>query len=241
MGNPLSETPAVIMAAGLGTRLRPYTFFLPKPMLPVGDRPLLEHIITWAKSYGIHRFIITVSYLRKAIEDYFESGEELGVEIQYVRSTKPLGIAGQLRTVKPYIDGTFLCLYGDAIVELDLQDLYRFHREKGSLVTLAVKPYTIQLKYGFIELGADGRLKKWEEKPEVKGLINVGCYVMEPRFLDYIPENSMFPFQEVFRRAAQAGEPIYGYITEGEFLDIGDRRQYLMANERFLKRLGVIL
>jgi mannose-1-phosphate guanylyltransferase len=111
---------AVILAGGLGTRLRPYTFFAPKPMLPLGDKPLMEHLIAQLSKTGIEDIIVTVSYLRKTIEDYFGSGDDLGVHIEYVRTLKPMGTAGQLKTVEPLVKGSFVVLYGDSLVEADI-------------------------------------------------------------------------------------------------------------------------
>ncbi|MCS7116854.1 MAG: nucleotidyltransferase family protein [Nitrososphaerota archaeon] len=232
---------AVILAGGLGTRLRPYTFFLPKPMLPLGHKPVLEHIIDWLRDNGIYDIIISVEYLKMFIEGYFEDGHEWGVRISYAHAKRPLGTAGQLKVAEKYIDGTFICIYGDTILNFDLKDALNFHKDKGALATMILKPYKISLKYGFIEIDDDGAIKRWREKPKVSGLINTGCYIMEPRFLQYIPTDVMYGMDRAFKNALRAKERIFGYITKGEFIDIGDKKTYLEAYEKYLRRLGKIL
>lgn len=232
---------AVILAGGLGTRLRPYTFFVPKPMLPLGDRPLLEHIISLLSRHGVTDVIMTVSYLRKAIEDYFGEGDELGVKISYVRTARPMGTAGQLKTAEPYVKGSFFVLYGDSLVEADLTRFAEYHRAKGATATLMLMPYRETLRYGFIDTDEEGRMTQWREKPVVEGWINVGCYMMEPSFLQYIPGGTMYGMNDAFNAALKRGERIYAYKAEGDFIDIGDRKSYLAANSRFVERLGRIL
>ncbi|MBM3897255.1 MAG: nucleotidyltransferase family protein [Thaumarchaeota archaeon] len=232
---------AVILAGGLGTRLRPYTLFLPKPMLPLADKPLLQHLIEWLKGNDVREVTICVSYLRKAIEEYFGNGKEFGVSINYARSSKPLGTAGQLKSGEPQLKERFVCLYGDSILNFNLKDAIKSHEKKKALVTMVLMEYKTNLKYGFIDLDTEGRVKVWREKPEVKGMINVGCYVMEKRFLRYIPKGKMYGMDIAFRTAIDAGEKIYGYPAKGTFIDIGDKKSYAAAYEKFLNEMGKIL
>lgn len=232
---------AVILAGGLGTRLRPYTLFMPKPMLPLGDKPVLEHLIQWLKQHQITDISISVAYLRRIIEDYFRSGTDLGVKINYIRTNRPLGIAGQLKAAEEYVKDTFLCLYGDAVFNFNLNEMIRYHFKAGALVTMALMPYRTTLKYGFIKTNGEGKVVKWDEKPEVHGLINIGCYLMQPRFLRYIPSDRMYGMDEAFRDAVKANEPVYGFKAKGDFIDIGDRKAYATAYERYLEQMGRIL
>ena len=232
---------AVILAGGLGTRLTPYTLFLPKPMLPLADKPLLQHLIEWLKRNDVTELTICVSYLRKAIEGYFENGKELGVSINYARSNKPLGTAGQLKSAESFLKGKCVCLYGDSIVDFKLKDSIKFHEKKKALATMVLMEYKTNLRYGFIDLDGEGRVRTWREKPEVKGMINVGCYVMERRFLKYIPKDKMYGMDIAFRDAIGAGEKIYGYPAKGTFIDIGDKRSYASAYQKYLSELGKIL
>ncbi len=225
----------------MGTRLRPYTFLLPKPMLPVGPKPILEHIIDWLRDAGIGEAIVSTGYLGRMIEEYLKDGKQIGVKISYARANRPMGIAGQLKEAESMIRGRFVCLYGDAILKFDLKGLFEFHARKKATATMALMRYSTSLKYGFMETDSEGRLRRWKEKPSISGYINVGCYTMEKRFLKYIPRGTMFGMKEAFEAAKKAGEPMYGYRTRGEFIDIGDRRSYREANEVFMRRLGKLL
>ena len=231
----------MILAAGLGTRLRPYTFFLPKPMLPLGEKPVLEHQIEWLKSAGIKEILISTSYLGKIIENYFQDGQALGVTITYVNSKRPMGTAGQLKSVEEHLKGSFVCLYGDTLFTFDLADAVHFHREQKAAATMILMPYKTTLRYGFIDVDPGGKIRSWREKPEVTGTINVGCYIMEPRFLKHTPKGRVYSMDNAYRNAIRAGERVLGYVAKGEFIDIGDKVSYRAAYERYLRRLGKIV
>jgi len=232
---------AVILAGGLGTRLRPYTLFMPKPMLPLGDKPVLEHLISWLYNNGVREIVICVGYLRRIIEDYFKDGKELGVKITYVRTNTPMGTAGQLKSAEKFIDGTFLCVYGDSIYDFDVNGMTDFHDKNRALATMALIPYKTILKYGFIDINEKGLVKKWKEKPVIEGLINIGFYVMEPSFLNYIPKDTRFGMNSAFGKAMEAKERIYGYVAKGSFTDIGDKRGYIEVYKKYLDKLGDII
>ena len=237
-----SELKAVILAGGLGTRLQPYTFFVPKPMLPLADKPLLEHLILWLKKNEVKEFVISVSYLRKAIEDYFENGEPWRARISYVRSSSPLGISGQILSAKDSVDSTFFLLYGDSVFDFDLKKMLKFHRDSKSVLTMGVMHHSERMKYGLIERDAEGVVTEWREKPEIGGLINVGCYVAEPKLFEYIPKGKMYGFDSVVRDMMQSGERVFSYVIEGkEFIDIGDEKSYRHAYDLYLKKLGRVL
>ena len=231
---------AVILAGGLGTRLRPYTLLLPKPMLPVGPSPILEHILEWLKKNGVKDVIITTGYLGKTIQEYFGDGKDWGVRIQYAASPHPLGIAGQLKTAESKIRGRFVCVYGDAILQMDLKKVMRFHSEHSALATITLMKYSTSLKYGFLETDKDGVITEWREKPEISGYINVGCYVMEKEFLKFIPPNQMYGMKEAFEKAMKHGK-VYGVRVAGSFTDIGDTKSYREANDEFTKKMGRLL
>ena len=175
---------AVILAAGLGTRLQPYTFFIPKPMLPLGNKPLLEYLVEWlSNSRKIDQIILCVSYLHRNIEDYFEDGSRFGIEIKYARSERPLATAGQLKTAAGSLNETFVCLYGDSIYEFPLDAMIDNHINSNAYISMALAKYKTRLKYGFIDVSYDQNnaiVTDWREKPEISGLINIGCYVFEP-------------------------------------------------------------
>ncbi len=232
---------AVILAGGLGTRLRPYTFLVPKPMLPVGPKPILEHILEWLKGNGITDVVISTGYLGKMIQDYFGSGKDLGTRIQYANSPRPLGTAGQLKAAEGKIRGRFVCVYGDALLEMDLRRVIDFHVKHRALATMTLMRYSTDLKYGFMETNEEGRLTEWREKPTISGYINVGCFVMEKAFLRFIPPGEMYGMKETFEKAMKRGAQVYGVRVEGHFTDIGDRRSYREANDTFVKKMGKVL
>jgi mannose-1-phosphate guanylyltransferase len=256
---------AVILAGGLGTRLQPYTFFIPKPMLPLGNKPLLEHIIEWVTSGNnnsntiskgkIDHIILCVSYLHRTIEDYFEDGGRFGIKIDYARSDRPLATAGQLKTAERFLDETFVCLYGDAVYEFDLDKMIGEHKSSKALISMALLSYKTNLRYGFIDIndGKEGagekqqekqrqrnRVISWREKPEVRGLINIGCYVMEPEFLKLVPKSSAFGMDDAVRKALEQNRLVKGFKIESGFIDIGDKKSYLEAYKKYVKKLGKI-
>jgi mannose-1-phosphate guanylyltransferase len=233
---------AIILAGGLGTRLQPYTFFIPKPMLPLGNKPLLEHIIEWLKNddNNFDDVIICVSYLHRTIEDYFEDGSRFGIRIEYARSDRPLATAGQLLTAKRFIDDTFVCVYGDSIYEFPLTEMINEHDRLGAFISMALLSYKTRLKYGFIDVNGNSRVTAWDEKPEIKGLINVGCYVMEPEFIDLIPDSNGYGMDDAVRKALDMKKIVNGYKIESGFIDIGDKKSYLQTYKKYVERLGKI-
>lgn len=232
---------AVILAGGLGTRLRPYTLLVPKPMLPVGPKPILEHILEWLKENGVTDIVISTGYLGKMIQEYFGKGRDWGVNIEYATSPRPLGTAGQLKAAEAKIRGRFVCIYGDALLEMDLRKLIEFHVSHRAVATMALMKYSTDLKYGFMETDEEGRLTEWEEKPRISGYINVGCFVMEKAFLRFIPPGEMYGMDVTFKEAMKKGARVYGLRMEGHFTDIGDRRSYREANDAFVEKMGKVL
>jgi mannose-1-phosphate guanylyltransferase len=231
---------AVILAGGLGTRLQPYTTFLPKAMLPLGEKPLLEHLMEWIKKSGIDSFVLCVSYLRKTIEDYFEDGSRFGLKIEYAVANRPLATAGQLKTAEEFIDDTFVCLYGDSIFEFNLKNMIGYHARKKSLITMGLFEYKTRLQYGFIDMDKSNKVKTWREKPEVKGNINIGCYVMEPDAFKLIPAGKPYGMDDVIHNALAKKRKVSGYLIKKGFIDIGDKISYRRAYQHYLARLGQI-
>jgi mannose-1-phosphate guanylyltransferase len=231
---------AVILAGGLGTRLQPYTIFLPKPMLPLGDKPILEHLVDWTSKNGVKSFVLCVSYLRKKIEDYFGDGSEFGVNIEYAISTKPLATAGQLKTAERFLDDTFVCMYGDSIYNFNLRKMIDQHYRQKSFVTMSLNEYKTNLPYGVIETTKTGKVIAWNEKPEIKANINMGCYVMEPGVLDLIPKNIPYGMDDVIKKAMSKKKIVNSIVSKDQFLDIGNKATYLKANKEYLQNLGKI-
>lgn len=232
---------AVILAGGLGTRLQPYTFFIPKPMLPLGNKPLLEYIIEWLRNAGgITEVVLCVSYLHRTIEDYFEDGGRFGVKIEYARAERPLATAGQLKTAEKFVSGPFVCVYGDSVYEFNLRKMIKMHNESKAFVSMALMPYTTKLKYGFIDTD-NSDIKAWREKPEISGLINIGCYVMDAGLLKMIPATGSFGMDDAVRKALDQKKKVKAFKVESTgFIDIGDKKSYLDAYKQYASRLGKI-
>ncbi len=231
---------AVILAGGLGTRLQPYTTFLPKPMLPLGEKPILEHLIDWTRKNGVKSVVLCVSYLRKTIEDYFEDGKRFGVSIEYAVSNRPLATAGQLKTAEKFIDGTFVCMYGDSIFDFNLRNMINQHKKKKSFVTMSLYEYKTNLPYGVIETTKTDKVIAWNEKPEIKANINMGCYVMEPGIMDMIPKNIPYGMDDVIKKAMAKKKLVSSVVSKKGFVDIGNKASYKKANQEYLQKLGNI-
>jgi mannose-1-phosphate guanylyltransferase len=231
---------AIILAGGLGTRLQPYTTFMPKPMLPLGEKPLLEHLIEWCKKNGIKSIVLCVSYLRKTIEDYFEDGKRFGVKIEYAVANRPLATAGQLKTAEKFIDDTFVCIYGDSIFDFNLKKMITQHNLKKSFVTISLFEFKTNLPYGVIQTSQNGKVISWKEKPEINANINMGCYVMEPGIFDFIPKNKPYGMDDLVRKIMAKKKPVQSFITKKGFMDIGDKTSYRKAYQQYLEKLGKI-
>jgi len=231
---------AVILAGGLGTRLQPYTIFLPKPMLPLGDKPILEHLINWTNKNGVKSIVLCVSYLRKQIEDFFGDGTDFGVSIEYAISNKPLATAGQLKTAEKFLEDTFVCMYGDSIYNFNLRKMINQHYRQKSFITMSLNEYKTNLPYGVIETTKTGKVTAWNEKPEIKANINMGCYVMEPGVLDLIPKNIPYGMDDVIKKAMNKKKMVNSIVSKEPFLDIGNKASYIKANKEYLQNLGKI-
>lgn len=229
---------AVILAGGLGTRLLPLTKKTPKPMLPLGKKPILEHLIDWSSKNGVKSIVLCVSYLRKTIEDYFEDGEKFGVSIEYAVSNKPLATAGQLKTAEEFIDDTFVCMYGDSIFDFSLRNMIKQHNAKKAFVTIGLDEYKTRLEYGVIETSKTGKVLDWKEKPEIKSNVNMGCYVMEPAVLNLIPKNKPYGMDDVIKKAMNRKKLVNSFITKKGFTDIGNKESYKKACDEYIQKRG---
>jgi mannose-1-phosphate guanylyltransferase len=231
---------AIILAGGLGTRLQPYTTFLPKPMLPLGEKPLLEHLIEWLRKNDVSSIVLCVSYLRKTIEDYFESGDRFGINIEYAIANRPLATAGQLKTAEQFVNDSFVCVYGDSIFDFNLRKMIEQHKKKRSYITMSLYEYKTNLPYGIIETNSNGRVTTWNEKPEIRGNINIGCYVMEPQVFSLIPPDKPFGMDQVIKKALSSKKQVNSFLIKKGFIDIGDKVSYRKAYQQFLEKLGNI-
>ena len=231
---------SVILAGGLGTRLMPYTLFIPKPMLPLGEKPLLEHLLEWNKRHGIDEVIICTSYLGRIIEDYFEGGERFEIPVRYASSRRPLATAGQLRTAHDMIKDTFVCMYGDSIYDFDLSRMIQRHKTGGAFITMGLYNYRSTIPYGVIDTDASGNVTAWNEKPQSISQVNMGCYVMEPEVFSYMPPNRPWGMDQVIQSAIKDGRTVLGHLTQGGFTDVGTISAYNTINQKYRERLGRI-
>ena len=227
---------AVILAGGLGTRLRPLTYKKPKPMLPLGGKPMLYHLIKWIKKNNVKEIVLCTSYLHKTIENYFGNGKKFGVSIEYAISKKPLATAGQLKTAEKLVDDTFVCVYGDSIFDFNLKGMIREHKKKKSFITMSLYEYKTNLKYGVIETNKTGKVSAWHEKPEIRAKINMGCYVMEREVLSLIPKRKEYGMDDVIKRALARRKKIGSITTKKGFIDVGNMESYEKANKEFRKK-----
>jgi len=220
---------AVLMAGGSGTRLRPLTCDLPKPMVPVLNRPIAEHILNLLKRNSITEVIATLHYLPDVMRDYFQDGSEFGVEMTYaVEEAQPLGTAGCVKNLEELLQETFLVISGDSITDFDLQKAIAFHREKQSKATLVLTRVPNPIEFGVVITDKEDRIQRFLEKPSSSEIfsdtVNTGTYILEPEVLKYLPKNEESDFsQDLFPLLLEIGAPMYGYVAEGYWCDVGHR------------------
>jgi len=222
----------VILAGGRGTRLAPYTSVLPKPLLPVGERAILEILVEQLRHSGFTDITLSVGHLAHLIRAVFENGPSRGVELDYVHEESPLGTAAPLRLVDG-LDETFLVMNGDVLTKLDLRELVRSHHERGHEMTIASHERRTRFDYGVIEADDEGRVLAFSEKPEVTSLVSMGIYVMEPQVLDAIPEDTYFDFPELVHALVREGRSVGVYAYSGYWRDLGRHEDYAAANEEW--------
>ena len=226
---------AVLMAGGSGTRLRPLTCDLPKPMVPVLNRPIAEHIINLLKRNNITEVIATLYYLPDVMRDYFQDGSDFGVQMTYaVEEEQPLGTAGCVKNIEQWLDDTFITISGDAITDFDLQAAIAFHRAKKSKATLILTRVPNPVEFGVVITDEEGKIDRFLEKPSLSEIfsdtVNTGTYILEPEVLKYLPENEESDFsKDLFPLLLEKKEPIYGYVAEGYWCDVGHLEAYREA------------
>jgi dTDP-glucose pyrophosphorylase len=220
---------AVIMAGGFGKRLRPLTEHLPKPMLLVGDRPLLEHTIEQLRQSGIRRVNVTTHYLKEKITSYFGDGHEFGVELNYVAEDRPLGTAGGLRLVEDH-DEPLLVINGDIMTSVRFCDLMAYHRELGADATIGVRKYELQVPYGVVDCEGP-RVLKMREKPQMSFMVNAGIYVLEPCVYRNVPANEHLDMPDLIQCLLKKGRHVVTFPITEYWLDIGQPADYRQAQK----------
>ena len=231
---------AVILAGGRGTRLAPYTYVLPKPMMPVGDRAILEILLRQMKRAGINHVVLTVGHLAGLMQAFFQDGEQFDLDITYSFEPKPLGTAGPLAKV-PDLDQTFLVSNGDVLTLLNINDLITFHKDQGGICTIAMHERQVKIELGVIESGEENRVRGYVEKPSFDFKVSMGIYVFEPEVLNYIPEGEYLDFPDLIHKLLDTGEKVIGYPFDGYWMDLGNPEDYAQANKDFERMRGQFL
>jgi NDP-sugar pyrophosphorylase family protein len=247
-GMPRKQTRAVILAGGRGTRLAPFTSVLPKPLMPIGERTILELVVERLESCGIVDITFCVGYLSHLIRAVLDSRENNGVKISYALEQRPLGTAGPLRLVDG-LDDTFVVANGDVLTDLDYTDLLAYHRSQQNVVTIATHTRSIKIDYGVVRFEGDGnrnghvngqRITGYVEKPEYTSAVSMGIYVFEPSALDYIERDEPSDFPDLVQALLRAGEAVGAYPHDGMWFDIGRHDDYTQAVETWLRAAAVV-
>ncbi len=233
---------AVLMAGGSGTRLRPLTCDLPKPMVPILNRPIAEHIINLLKRHNINEVIATLHYLPDAMRDYFQDGSDFGIQMTYaVEEDQPLGTAGCVKNIAELLDETFLVISGDSITDFDLTGAIAFHKQQKSKATLILTRVPNPIEFGVVITDKNGLINRFLEKPSTSEIfsdtVNTGTYILEPEVLDYLPANTESDFsKDLFPLLLAKNEPMYGYVADGYWCDVGHLDAYRESQYDALER-----
>ncbi|MFC2015952.1 sugar phosphate nucleotidyltransferase [Chloroflexota bacterium] len=225
---------AVVMAGGEGSRLRPLTIGRPKPMVPMVSKPVMGHILDLLKQHDITEVVITLHFMPEVIQSYFGDGQPFGMDIHYAIEETPLGTAGSVKNAQEFLDEPFIIISGDAVTDIDLQKVIAFHQEKGAEATLTLYRVPNPLEYGVIITDAEGRITQFLEKPSwgevISDTVNTGIYVIDPSVLDLIEEGVPTDWsKDVFPKLLADGRPLYGYVADGNWTDVGDIAEYMRA------------
>lgn len=223
---------AVVLAGGKGTRLAPYTTILPKPLMPIGDMPILEVLMRQMKRSGINHIVLTVGHLASLLRAYFGDGSQWKLDITYSQEQIPLGTAGPIALVQG-LDKTFLVTNGDVLTTLDFKKLVAFHKQKGGIATIAAHQRQVRIDLGVIRMDGDERVSGYIEKPTTDYTVSMGVYVFEPQVINYIPAGQYLDFPDLILNLISSGEKVNGYSFDGYWMDMGRPDDYIQANEDF--------
>lgn len=220
---------AIILAGGKGTRLRPFTTNFPKPLMPVGDKPILEVVISQLKRANITDIVITTGHLEHLIRAFFQDGEKYGVNITYTLEDEPLGTAGPLNLVRDQIDDTFLVMNGDVLSDINFSDFLYYHKKQNNTATVALSNRSVNIDFGVVHISDDQRFDRWEEKPTIEYLVSTGIYLFEPDSLPSLPPKGFFNLPDFIQALDRDKKRVAGYIHKGYWLDIGRPEDYERA------------
>jgi len=226
------QTPVVILAGGKGTRLMPYTTALPKPLMPVGEYPILDILLRQLSKQGFRRITLAVGHLAGLIQAYFKEGQDWGVEIEYAYETTPLGTAGPIARL-PRHERSLLVLNGDLLTTLDFSRIVRFHYENRAIATIGTKRRTETVQFGVVESAPGGQITQYKEKPSLDYTVSMGIYVFSPTVREYIPRSQKFDFPDLVQRLIVNKQKVLAYESDAYWMDIGRPDDYQRANDDF--------
>jgi NDP-mannose synthase len=223
---------AVVLAGGKGTRLAPYTTILPKPLMPIGDMPILEVLIRQMKRCGVDEVIITVGHLSELLRAFFQDGSQWGLKIRYSYEKDPLGTAGPLALIDG-LDDSFLVVNGDVLTTLNFKDFIAYHHRQGGISTIASHQRKVRIELGVIQWNEDKQVTGYIEKPTYDYVVSMGVYIFEPAVLKYIPRGEYLDFPDLVKRLIAADEKVFGYPYQGYWQDLGRPDDYERATLDF--------
>ncbi len=230
-------TKVIILCGGEGARMRPLTLSIPKPMLPIGYKPVLEHVLSLYRNQGFNNFILSIGYLAEHIVKYFANGSHFDINIDYVAEKGPLGTGGALKNAETMVNSTFICTYGDVLFgSIKLKEVLQFHRERKALGTLVLWKAEDARRFGLVEMDEDNKIIDFTEKPKylTSGLINAGMCVFEPEIFKFIPKNRAVSLENDVLTNLVKKENLYGYVHNGYWADIGVPKDYEKVSQDFL-------
>lgn len=228
----LESVPVVIMAGGKGTRLYPYTKILPKPLIPIGDIPIMERIIEKFRNYGVNDFYATVNYRKSMIKSYFLDAAK-DYQIRYIEEEQPLGTAGSLRLIEREFEQPFIVTNCDILIHADYEDIYRYHKESGNELTLVSALKNIVVPYGVVHSSENGAVQAMEEKPKLSYFVNTGMYILNPQLKNEIPQNTFYHMTDLADKLLREKRKVGMYpISEDSFLDMGEFEEMHRMEEK---------
>lgn len=228
----MKDVRVVVLAGGKGTRLKPYTTIFPKPLMPIGEMPILEVVLRQLKSFGFEKVTLSVNHLADLIQTFFNDGSQFGLDISYCIEDKPLGTAGSLSLVKNLTD-TFLVMNGDLLTTLDYSAIVQSHISSEATATIGIFPREVKIDFGVLEVGAKGELLAYKEKPRLEYMVSMGVNVFNKSVLEFIPHGEYLDIPTLMTNLKEAGRLVLSFRGECEWLDIGRPDDYEQAISEF--------